>query len=247
VARGSGLGAVSPRGRDARLAPRTDAARRAALRAAFDEHHAAVYRLAFRLTGDAQDAEDVLQTVFVRLANRSGQLGDIANVAGYMRMAATNAALDVLRARVRRPAEALAEEHRSAGVGGEAGLGRWGEARQSSGAAGAGGDGADAGSARAEALELRDRLRAALAGLHPRTAEIFTLRYIEGFGNREIADLLGSTESSVGVSLHRARAQLRRALEADVETAMESTRDDRSAARSAGLDEAPDGAPEVKR
>jgi DNA-directed RNA polymerase specialized sigma24 family protein len=35
----------------------------------FEDHHAFVFRAAYRVTGNAADAEDVLQTIFLRLCN----------------------------------------------------------------------------------------------------------------------------------------------------------------------------------
>ncbi len=39
---------------------------------------------------------------------------------------------------------------------------------------------------------------------------MFVLRYYEGFENREIAEMLGTTQMVVGVMLHRARARMRK-------------------------------------
>ena len=72
-----------------------------ALDALFREHHGAVYRAAYRITGDAMDAEDVLQTVFTRLLRREEQ-PDLSESAGsYLHRAAVNAALDLMRRRKR--------------------------------------------------------------------------------------------------------------------------------------------------
>ena len=66
----------------------------------YERHYEAVYRAALRVTGNAADAEDVLQTVFLRvLAARSGDVADVALPAAYFRRAAVNAAVDVLRRR----------------------------------------------------------------------------------------------------------------------------------------------------
>lgn len=70
----------------------------------YERHYEVVFRTAMRVTGNPADAEDVLQTVFVRLLNRGGALQDAALPAAYFRRAAVNAAVDVLRRR-----EALAE------------------------------------------------------------------------------------------------------------------------------------------
>ena len=63
--------------------------------------------------------------------------------------------------------------------------------------------------ARTQRAQVRDVVRGALGTLNPKAAEIFALRYLEGFGNTEIAEMLETTRSAVGVALHRSRAKLR--------------------------------------
>ena len=65
----------------------------------FQAHYRSVFGTAFRITGNAADAEDVLQTVFLRLAGRDRAAPPLENCVSYLRRAAINAALDVLRAR----------------------------------------------------------------------------------------------------------------------------------------------------
>ena len=65
----------------------------------YERHSEAVFRAALRVTGNAADAEDVLQTVFVRVLARSRGVNDVALPAAYFRRAAVNAAVDVLRRR----------------------------------------------------------------------------------------------------------------------------------------------------
>jgi RNA polymerase sigma factor (sigma-70 family) len=60
--------------------------------------------------------------------------------------------------------------------------------------------------------ELRQVLGRALAQLKPRWAEIFTLRFLEGFSNPEIAQMLGISQVLVAVIVHRTRQQLRKEL-----------------------------------
>ena len=62
----------------------------------FREHHDRVFRAAYRVTGSVVDAEDVLQTVFLRLSRRS-DLNLEPSPVSYLRRAAINAALDLLR------------------------------------------------------------------------------------------------------------------------------------------------------
>src|SRR5690242_3858955 len=75
---------------------------RDALERAFDEHHAMVFRTAYRITGNAADAEDVLQTVFLRVLRRENAADAVRNEEGYFRRAAVNAALNLIQERARK-------------------------------------------------------------------------------------------------------------------------------------------------
>jgi RNA polymerase sigma factor (sigma-70 family) len=150
----------------------------------FERHHDRVFRAAYRITGDASDAEDVLQTIFLRLLRQGDDLEIGETDASYFHRAAVNAGLDLLRKRKvarARPLEEAATT-RDPGPGPET---------------------AHAG------REGGRRLREALAELPPRAAEMFTLRYLEGYGNREIAAMLGTSFSTVAVTLFRTRNRLR--------------------------------------
>src|SRR5512145_1130760 len=65
----------------------------------YERHYEAVFRAALRVTGNPADAEDVLQTVFLRVLARGGDVEDVGLPAAYFRRAAVNAAVDVLRRR----------------------------------------------------------------------------------------------------------------------------------------------------
>jgi len=161
----------------------------ARLEEVWSRHSEAVYRAAYRVTGNPADAEDVLQTVFLRLARKpAGELG--AEAGGYLYRSAVNAALDILRSRQRAGWVPL---ERPNGLGEPASDGPDPERLERS-------------------RELRRHLRLALSRLSPRAAEAFALRYFEGLGNIEIAELLGVSQGVVAVLLHRTRARLRREL-----------------------------------
>ncbi len=70
----------------------------------YERHYEAVFHAALRVTGNPADAEDVLQTVFLRVLAGSGDVGDMTLPAAYFRRAAVNAAVDVLRRRELRAA-----------------------------------------------------------------------------------------------------------------------------------------------
>src|SRR5438034_9115418 len=70
----------------------------------FREHHDRVFRAAHRITGSVVDAEDVLQTVFLRLSRRGNSKEGVnlePSPASYLHRAAINASLDLVRQRGR--------------------------------------------------------------------------------------------------------------------------------------------------
>jgi RNA polymerase sigma-70 factor (ECF subfamily) len=66
---------------------------------AYERHYDAVFRAALRVTGNRADAEDVLQTVFLRVLAHGGDVEAAPLPAAYFRRAAVNAAVDLLRRR----------------------------------------------------------------------------------------------------------------------------------------------------
>ena len=151
----------------------------------FADHHRRVLLAAYRITGSMADAEDVAQTVFLRLG--SGEGVPVKNAGSYLYRAAINGALDLLRRRKTAATEPLdaAANVASAGL--------------------------DAAPERAVSRqELAALLRKAISELAPRAAEMFTLRYVEELGNREIAVLMGTSQAVVAVTLYQARARLRK-------------------------------------
>jgi RNA polymerase sigma-70 factor (ECF subfamily) len=152
----------------------------------FREHHKRVLSAAYRVTGNAQDAEDVLQTVFMRLARREGGSPLSDSPGSYLHRAAINAALDMVRSRHSARTSPLDDM----------------EAKLTSAPEKAPDKLQDAG-------EIRDEIRKALAKMSPKSAEVFILRYFEGYGNHEIARMLGASRSTINVILHRTRNRLR--------------------------------------
>ena len=68
----------------------------------YDRHYEAVFRAALRVTGNPSDAEDVLQTVFLRVLSHTDDAEVVRRPAAYFRRAAVNAAVDLLRRRTLR-------------------------------------------------------------------------------------------------------------------------------------------------
>lgn len=65
----------------------------------YNQYSAIVYKSALRVTGNPADAEDALQTVFMRVWNRSDGVDPQGHPDRYFRRAATNAAIDILRSK----------------------------------------------------------------------------------------------------------------------------------------------------
>ena len=76
----------------------------------YERHYEAVFRAALRVTGNPADAEDVVQTVFLRVMAGGGDVDGVAQPAAYFRRAAINAAVDVLRRRELRAESAYDSE-----------------------------------------------------------------------------------------------------------------------------------------
>jgi RNA polymerase sigma-70 factor (ECF subfamily) len=157
----------------------------------FREHHERVFRVARRITGNAADAEDVLQTVFLRIMRREEPPLREDDAASYLHRAATNASLDLLRRRKAARSEPIEDAERFRGREPDA-------------------------EAESRGAEIRQKVRAALAELNPRAAEMFVMRYFDGYGNREIARLLNTSWSTVAVTLHRTRAKLQKDLKGEL-------------------------------
>ena len=156
----------------------------------FQQHHDRVFRTAYRVTGSAADAEDVLQTVFLRLARGSEAATTLENPDGYFARAAINASLDLLRTRKRSRAVAIEDlENRPTPIGLVS--------RQNP-------------ETRQEDRELRNLIRAAVSKLGPTAGQMFALRYFEGYDNGEIGRMMNTSALVVGVTLHRARTRLRK-------------------------------------
>jgi RNA polymerase sigma-70 factor (ECF subfamily) len=159
----------------------------------FQQHHGLVFRAAYRVTGNAADAEDVLQTVFLRVVRRSDAIGDVTEVESYLYRAAVNASLDLMRSR-KKGSSVPIEDAAPSTIS---------DTRQSPDKSFAGG-------------EIRNWLRTAVARLSPTAAEAFALRFFEDKKNTEIAEILGTTPATIAVTLHRTRERLEREYRAEV-------------------------------
>jgi len=154
------------------------------LEALFREHSRLVYRTAYSVTGSPEDAEDVVQGLFLHLVRRGVPPGLRESPKGYLYRAAVNLSLNALKARQRR----------------EAAQSQWGPAP------------AGPMPPLDRSTGLQDRLVHAIAQLNPRAVEMLILRYEHDYSATEIGRLLGTSRAVVAVTLFRARARLKKLL-----------------------------------
>ena len=170
----------------------------------WNDHSETIFRAAYRITGNPADAEDVLQTVFLRLARASRRRRRRPRWPGQSRKRGWRLPPPLgsergARRRALAPARRLGAARAGSAVGAGGRRHRTPAPRPIP-------------SATQSNRELRANLRLAIARLSPRSAEIFALRYFEDLSNREIASLMGISQGLVAVLLHRTRARLRKEL-----------------------------------
>jgi RNA polymerase sigma factor (sigma-70 family) len=149
----------------------------------FRQHYQLVYRTACVITGSPDDAQDVLQTIFLRLLNQAVP-PNLKEPKAYFYRAAVKVSLNVLRSRRRHILTAdsdLFETQRRSVTSDIDDL-------------------------------LRTQLHQAIDSLSPRTVEILMLRYVEDLTEPQIAKMLGRSRGTVAVTLFRALARLRKLL-----------------------------------
>src|SRR4029078_9144448 len=154
-----------------------------------EQHSARVYRLAYRLTGNVHDAEDLTQEVFVRVF-RSLSTYTPGTFEGWLHRNTTNLFLDQVRRKKRIRFDALAEDADGRMAGREPDPSR-----------------------AYDDTQLDDDVQAALDALPPDFRAAVVLCDIEGLTYEEIAATLGLKLGTVRSRIHRGRAQLRAALE----------------------------------
>jgi len=183
--------------------PHTDAAAVAlardgdseAFRALVERHSRAVFRLAHRMTGNASDAEDVVQETFLKAYRQLSRFESRANFGTWVHRIAVNCSIDLIRAR----------PHREAGHD-SSDLEQFGAA-----------EAAEAGRPSPERLmlsaEVQQRISSAMTALSQMERAAFVLRHFEGRSIEEISRALGLKTNATKHSIFRAVKKMRQALE----------------------------------
>jgi RNA polymerase sigma-70 factor, ECF subfamily len=155
--------------------------------AAFDEllslYQHPVINFCYRLLGDAGDADDVAQDVFVRVYQRIGDYRPGGKFSTWLFALARNACIDRLRYRKRHPTEPLDGAPEPATVSHET-----------------------------EAREIGEHIAAAVSELPEDQRTALVLAEYHGMSYVEIADIMRTSEKSVESRLYRAKQTLRQRL-----------------------------------
>ena len=164
-----------------------------AFRSLVERHSRSVFHLAYRMTGNEQDAEDVVQESFLRAYKQLGRFESRANFGTWLYRIVANCSVDLMRSK-----QARHDQTRGDSLDEVADL-----------------PAADLpGPERlARSAEIDRRVRGALAGLSPLERAAFTLRHYEGRSIDEISKTLGLGTSAAKHSVFRAVKKLRVVLE----------------------------------
>jgi RNA polymerase sigma-70 factor (ECF subfamily) len=164
-----------------------------AFRALVEQHSRSVFRLAFRMTGNEQDAEDVVQESFLRAYRQLGRFESRANFGTWLYRIVSNCSVDLMRSKQARHDQVRGDSLDEGGMELPA---------------------ADVpGPERmAQSAEIDRRVQHALQELSPLERAAFTLRHYEGRSIDEISATLGLGTSAAKHSVFRAVKKLRIAL-----------------------------------
>jgi RNA polymerase sigma-70 factor (ECF subfamily) len=178
---------------DAAAVSRARAGDADAFRLLVDRHSHAVFRVAYRMTGNEHDADDVVQEALIRAYRQLERFEERANFGTWLHRIAINCSLDLLRARGR------ADKH----YGGDP------EEAELSGAAKS-----DAQQDRLLlSAELQKHVNAAMERLSGNERTAFILRHFEGMPVEEIGKTLGIQVNAAKHTIFRAVRKLRESLE----------------------------------
>ena len=157
----------------------------------YAEHHARILRYLTRMVG-AQDAEDLAQEVFIRAARSYDDFRHEAKIETWLYRIATHVAVDRLRGTASRRETLLGQELDEVAT-----------------------DGRETVSSLEEKTLRRaanECIRNVIYGLPENYRTPLILSELEGFTNREIAEIMDVSLDTVKIRLHRAKEQLKQAL-----------------------------------
>jgi RNA polymerase sigma-70 factor (ECF subfamily) len=169
-----------------------------AFRVLVERHSRAVYRLAWRMTGNSHEAEDIVQETFLRAYKQLKRFDGRAAFGTWIHRIAVNCSLDLIRSRKRRQ-ETSVDGPENGGLSLPA---------------------SDPSPERSvQSAQVRELLARAMQELSAMERCAFTLRHHDGLGIEEIGRALGVQPNAAKHSIFRALRKLRRSLEPALDSA----------------------------
>ncbi|HEX9764938.1 MAG TPA: sigma-70 family RNA polymerase sigma factor [Candidatus Acidoferrales bacterium] len=166
-----------------------------------ERHSRSLFRLAYRMTGNESDAEDVVQEAFLRAYRQLRRFEARSSFGTWIYRIGVNCALDLMRSRQRHPEHPLetpADDERPA--------------RTELPSSGPSPDRVVFG------VQVQERVAAAMHRLTPAERVAFVLRHYEGYSSEEIGRALGVRGNTAKNTLFRAVQKLREALQPMVDS-----------------------------
>jgi RNA polymerase sigma-70 factor (ECF subfamily) len=169
-----------------------------AFRLLVERHSRGVYKVAFRITGRAEDAEDVVQETFLKAYRQLDRFEERSSFGTWLHRIAWNCAVDLLRSRPKREQTEETETLEQLGAA-------------SAGTVAAGG--AASPERLMASVQVADRVKAAMGRLSALERAAFVMRHYEGRTIDEISRALDIRENAAKHSIFRAVRKMRIALE----------------------------------
>jgi RNA polymerase sigma-70 factor, ECF subfamily len=168
---------------DLELAEKIRSGDGAAFEALYQQHAGRLYNLAYRMAGSANDADDLLQDIFLLAYRKLGGFRGDSSLGTWLYRLAMNHCLDVLRSRHTR-------------------MGQQTDSLDEDGAA-------EPSAAPVLGAVSRIDLERAIARLPHACRAAFLLHDVEGFGHQEVGAILGISEGTSKSQVHKARLRIR--------------------------------------
>ncbi|RAJ06786.1 RNA polymerase sigma-70 factor (ECF subfamily) [Chitinophaga skermanii] len=148
-----------------------------------------LYRFAFRLLGNEEDAKDITQDALMKVWNQKERMGELNNLEAWCMRITRNLALDKLKSKKYRRSDDIDQAHEIPAT-------REANPQQA-----------------AEQNDVMKKVHSVINNLPEKYRSLVQLRDIDGFSYQEIADILEITLDEVKVNLHRARKSVREQLQ----------------------------------
>ena len=161
-----------------------------------DRYKKKIYYIAYDITGDHDDAEDVSQEVFIKVFRSLKTFRRNAKISSWLYQISVNASIDLLRKKSSKPEKSMDDIERADIQENLPGIGTRAQNPERS----------------AEDLIIQKHISEALQKVSPKERSVFVMRHYNELKIREIAEILGVSPGTVKALFYRATRKLRKEL-----------------------------------